>query len=203
MEMETHETVQAFIDSLLSVIEASPVTPRNSDIEPLLSALRSESIETGVVANDGIPALDHLPFAIRNAQKGPPKIRGLANCFQAISGRLPWYRRQEPARPDFMRGHANAFIIGSKGLEQRCDVVVGVSLLAPEIEYPDHNHPPEELYVVMSDGDWRQNKNPWHAPGLGGLVCNPGNITHSMRAGPKPLLAIWCLWMQGKTARAD
>ena len=194
MEMETHETVQAFIDSLLSVIEASQGTPINSDIEPLLSALRCASIETGVAANDGIPALDHLPFAIRNAQKGPPKIRALANCLQEIAGELTWYQRQQPALSDFMRGHANAFIIGPNGLEKRSDIVVGVSLLAPGIEYPDHNHPPEELYVVMSDGEWRQNNNPWQAPGLGGLVCNPANITHSMRSGPKPLLAVWCLW---------
>ncbi|MDG2204840.1 MAG: dimethylsulfonioproprionate lyase family protein [Alphaproteobacteria bacterium] len=153
-----------------------------------------------MAASHGIPALGHLPFAIRNAQSGPSEIRALANCLQEMAGELPWYQRQEPALPDFMRGHANAFIIGPSGLEQRSDVIVGVSLLAPEIEYPGHNHPPEELYVVMSDGDWRQNKNPWHAPGLGGLVCNPANITHSMRSGPKPLLAIWCLWTQMENA---
>ena len=196
--MVSHKTVQAFVDSLLSVIEAVPGACFSSDIEPLLSGLRCENIETGVAANHGIPALDHLPFAIRNAQSGPSEIRALANCLQEIAGELPWYQRQEPALPDFMRGHANAFIIGPQGLEQRCDIAVGVSLLAPEIEYPDHNHPPEELYVVMSDGDWRQNSNSWHTPGLGSLVFNPANITHSMRSGPKPLLAIWCLWTQGK-----
>ena len=192
--MVSHKTVQAFIESLLSVIEAASGPPCNSDIEPLLSGLRCQNIETGVAANHGIPTLDHLPFAIRNAQSGPPEIRALANCLQEIAGELPWYQRQEPALSDFMRGHANAFIIGPNGLEQRSDIVVGVSLLAPKIEYPDHNHPPEELYVVMSEGDWRQNDNPWHAPGLGGFVCNPANITHSMRSGSKPLLAIWCLW---------
>ena len=198
--MVSHNTVQAFIDSLLSLIEAAPGASCSSDIEPLLSGLRCENIETGVAASHNIPALGHLPFAIRNAQSGPSEIRALANCLQEMAGELTWYQRQEPALPDFMRGHANAFIIGPSGLEQRSDVIVGVSLLAPEIEYPGHNHPPEELYVVMSDGDWRQNKNPWHAPGLGGLVCNPANITHSMRSGPKPLLAIWCLWTQMENA---
>ena len=195
--MESHKRIQAFIDSLLSAIETAPGAPCITEIPPLLSGLRGENIEAGAAANDGIPALVQLPFAIRNAQSGPPEICALANCLQAIAGNLPWYQRQEPALPDFMRGHANAFIIGPQGLEQRCDIVVGVSLLAPGIEYPDHNHPPKELYVVMSDGDWRQNSNPWQAPGLGSLVFNPANITHSMRSGPKPLLAIWCLWTQG------
>ena len=124
----------------------------------------------------------------------PAAFEFMAESFEKLVDWLPWYQRQEPALPDFMHGHANAFIIGPQGLEERGGVTVGVSFLAPGVEYPNHNHPPQELYVVMSDGDWRQNDDPWHAPGLGGLVYNPANITHSMRSSQQPLLAIWCLW---------
>lgn len=183
------------IYNLLLVIEAAPGVHCNNEIKPLLSGLRCDNIEMEAAANQGMPVRDHLPFAIRNAQSGPPEIRPLANYLQEIAPKLAWYQRQELDLPDFMGGHANVFIIGPNGLEQRSDVVVSVSLLQPEIEYPDHNHPPKELYVVLSDGDWRQNNNPWYTPGLGGLVCNPANIAHSMCSGPKPLLVIWCLWM--------
>ena len=194
MNMVSHETVQALIDGLLSAIDAAPDVPDNSDIEPLLLGLRCEGEPTGVRAKGGMPALDHLPVAIRNAGSGPDEIRSLAESFEKLADSLPWYQRQEPALPDFMHGHANAFIIGPQGLEERGGVTVGVSFLAPGVEYPNHNHPPQELYVVMSEGDWRQNDDPWHAPGLGGLVYNPANITHSMRSSQQPLLAIWCLW---------
>ena len=198
MNIGNHKTIQTFIYNLFVVIEAAPGAHCNNDIKPLLSGLRCENIEMEVAANQGIPVLDHLPFAIRNAQSGPSEICALANCLQRIAGNLSWHQRQEPALLDFMRGHANAFILGPQGHEQRGDIVVGVSLLAPGIEYPDHNHLPKELYVVMSDGYWRQNNNPWHAPGPGGLVFNPANITHSMRSGSEPLLTIWCLWTPGK-----
>ena len=93
-----------------------------------------------------------------------------------------------------MRGHANAYVIGPKGLEKRGKAIVGASLVAPDLQYPDHHHPPEELYIALSDGEWRQNEEAWHTPGLGGLVHNPSNVTHSMRAKSEPLLAVWCLW---------
>jgi quercetin dioxygenase-like cupin family protein len=97
--------------------------------------------------------------------------------------------------PTFAAGHANANLLGPypEALERRDDVWVGVSLMAPEITYPDHNHPPEEVYLALSRGYWRQNTHPWHEPGIGGVVYNPPGITHAMRSGPEPFLAIWCL----------
>ena len=94
-------------------------------------------------------------------------------------------------------GHANALIVGPDGLEPREDARVGVSLMAPAVQYPDHRHPPEEVYVALSPGEWRQGDGPWHAPGPGGLVYNPPGIVHAMRSGKTPLLAIWCLWVGG------
>jgi quercetin dioxygenase-like cupin family protein len=60
--------------------------------------------------------------------------------------------------------------------------------------YPDHRHPPEEIYIAMSRGEWRQASNPWHEPGIGNLVYNPPNIVHAMRSADQPLLAVWFLW---------
>ncbi|MBL8893493.1 MAG: hypothetical protein JNJ53_02765 [Rhizobiales bacterium] len=35
------------------------------------------------------------------------------------------------------------------GLEVRHDVGVDVSILAPHVTYPKHNHPPDEIYAVL------------------------------------------------------
>jgi len=93
-----------------------------------------------------------------------------------------------------MSGHANTIVIGPRGVDSREDAIVGVTAMAPNLEYPDHRHPPQELYIALSDGEWRQNDSQWCKPGLGGLVYNPSNVLHGMRAGSKPLVAIWCLW---------
>jgi hypothetical protein len=39
--------------------------------------------------------------------------------------------------------------------------------MAPNTRYPDHRHPPEEIYVVLSGGQWRQASGPWYEPGIG------------------------------------
>ena len=91
---------------------------------------------------------------------------------------------------------ANATITGPEGLEIRRDVWIGVSLMAPHTRYSDQRHPPEEIYVVLSDGQWCQASGPWHEPGIGGLVYNPPNVAHAMRSTERPLLALWFLWTE-------
>ncbi len=113
-----------------------------------------------------------------------------------IEPQLDWKVRPgaEAHGKAFLHGHANATIVGREGLEIRDDVWIGVSLMAPQTRYPDHRHPPEEIYVVLSDGEWRQADNAWHVPGVGGLVYNPSNIVHAMRSADQPLLALWFLY---------
>ena len=48
----------------------------------------------------------------------------------------------------------------------------------------------------FSEGEWRQEANPWLARTSGETIHNPPNIWHAMKAGNKPLLAIWMLWME-------
>ena len=197
MTIVSGSPVQYFVDQLLAILQPHQTSLCNDkpDIKPLITGLKRPGKPTDAIPNCGLPALQYLNDAIQNGYAGSTPIKGVVRSFKNISDGLPWYRRDEPGLSGFMNGHANAFIIGPKGLEERSrGVLVGVSLLAPEVSYPNHHHPPEELYIVMSEGEWRQNDAPWHSPGIGGFVHNPPNIAHSMRATTKPLLAIWCLW---------
>ena len=86
-------------------------------------------------------------------------------------------------------------IVGPNGLEDRHDVWVGLSLLAPGVRYPDHNHSPEEIYLVLTDGQFRQGDGGWFTPGLGGTFYNEPSIRHAMASpAATPLLAVWCLF---------
>ena len=66
---------------------------------------------------------------------------------------------------------------------------------APDTRYPDHRHPPQEIYAELSPGECKQNAGPWHAPGIGRAAHNTSNIIHGMRSRDLPLLAVWRLWM--------
>lgn len=141
------------------------------------------------------PACAALADAYAEAETAP--AAELAAAFRAIEPNLAWHVRLDRGSPDadFASAHANAVIVGDGGLEARSDVRIGASLLAPETDYPDHRHPPEEVYVALTGGSWRQELGPWVEPGAGGTFHNTPNILHGMRSGPRPLLAIWTLNM--------
>jgi len=118
----------------------------------------------------------------------------LAAAFQALEPELPWRTRSMAnARPDFAEGHASARLLDPNGLEQRGGLVAGLSLVAPGVTYPEHDHPPEEIYLVLSGGEWWRAGGAWHAPGQCGIVHNPPGIRHAMRGTSVPLLAVWFL----------
>ncbi|WP_417225646.1 dimethylsulfonioproprionate lyase family protein [Amphritea sp.] len=123
----------------------------------------------------------------------PPQLRSLAQACFSLADLLFWFQRSSPQHPDFMAGHINAEIIGPRGLERRDDITVGISLMRPGLTYPDHHHLPEEIYLVLSHGLWRQADDFWWSPGIGGYVYNPSHIVHAMRSVDTPLLALWCL----------
>lgn len=136
-----------------------------------------------------LPVCDWIAPAIA-AQHSP-----LAAAYSALQHGLNWGRRKtaDPANTDFWNGHANAMILGPGGLEERSDVWVGATVMAPGTLYPDHNHPPAEVYLPLSPGEWWNAEMDWTDPGPDGFIYNPPGILHAMRAGAKPFLALWFL----------
>ena len=130
------------------------------------------------------PACAHLPAALAAT---PP---ALGEAFRALEPQLAWRAGERSGLGAF---YAGAPVLGPAGLQQRGGLVAGISLLAPGATYPDHDHPPEEIYLALSGGEWWNAETPWHAPGPGGIVHNPPGILHAMRGTEVPLLAIWFL----------
>ena len=141
-----------------------------------------------------LPACSSLPQALRTAVATPALAR-VAAAFGALEPSLAWSRRDggPSAGASFMGGHANAMVVGPGGIENRDDAWVGVSLLAPHVRYPDHRHDPEEAYLALSPGEFRQADGRWFEPGVGGTFFNKPGIVHAMRSGQAPLFAVWCL----------
>jgi quercetin dioxygenase-like cupin family protein len=175
--------------------------PVRAASDRIFAALRTPTVQGQRSSAVRLPVCRHLGAAMENLSPQAGSVRALADAFAVIEPQLSWKVRPgaEAHGEAFMKGHANATIVGAEGLEIRSDVWIGVSLLAPDIRYPDHRHPPEEIYVVMSDGQWRQADDPWHEPGVGGLVYNPSNIMHAMRSTERPLLAVWFLSIEQNT----
>ncbi|MFK7890427.1 MAG: dimethylsulfonioproprionate lyase family protein [Granulosicoccus sp.] len=201
------QLLQDFLTSMYAAIVEQP----NINSEAVLTAERIfGALETPMGATrlppSKLPICELLPTVARELSRkiqpgadsasAPSKAVAHAQALAALSARLRWYRRQGADRigEPFISGHANATVIGEGGLEEHDGIWIGVSLMAPGITYPEHRHPPEEVYVVLSPGEWQQSGGAWHKPGVGGIVYNPPDILHAMRSGSAPLLASWCLW---------
>lgn len=196
---ERDNNLQRLLDALATAIRVAPAATAGTSTfgDRLFTPLGEVGRPVGGAVASRLPVCGHLAAAMDVARDGPEPLPGLVDAFAAVEPCLAWQRRRgaEEVEGQFADNHANAVIVGAGGLEERDDVRVGVSLVAPGVVYPRHRHPPEELYVVLSAGRWRQNDEPWFARGSGELIHNPPNIWHAMRAGDVPLLAIWCLWM--------
>ena len=161
----------------------------------IFSALSRRAGPVSSAPPQDLPVCRLLAEALEPSIAAPAPLSTMGEALATLSPRLSWYRRRnaDPADAVFWDGHANATIVGLGGLEERPDVWIGATLMAPNVTYVDHHHPPEEVYVALTAGEWWNAEMDWTDPGLGGLIYNPPSILHAMRSGPKPFLAIWCL----------
>lgn len=195
--------LQALLDLLLEGIAArADAWPGGADalqrVRAALAAVAEPVQRTNLPEPPPVvPAM--LSQALADARAAGGYAASVAEALSRTLPQITWYLREglTPTREDFADRHALATLIGPSDrlgvLEVRDDVRVGISLVAPQTEYPDHRHPPEELYLALTPGEWRQDLGPWFEPGPGGVVFNTSNILHGMRAGAEPQLALWCL----------
>ncbi|MBB5223862.1 hypothetical protein HNP73_003816 [Amaricoccus macauensis] len=195
--MRRDPALQSFVDALLAAYaEVIPGAEAADSLERITAALASPGTRRER-AGGRLPVCAHLDAAL-GVEPGRPSLRRLVEAFRGIEPDLEWVRRashDETASENFADGHANAMILGPAGLENRRDIWIGVSLLAPHVRYTDHSHAPEETYLVLSPGEFRQGGGDWFEPGVGGSFHNTPHIVHAMRSGEAPLFAFWSLWV--------
>jgi len=176
------------------LFRAAPDAPSHQMAHEIFQALDGPLRENAIQPCH-VAACRHLSTAFDLACSGETPVAHAARALRTIEPAFRWWTRADADTygASFADSHANATIIGPTGLANHDTVQVGVSLVGPKTRYPDHDHPPEEVYLVMSPGEWCNADVSWHEPGMGGIVHNPPGITHAMRTQDDPLLAVWCL----------
>lgn len=192
---ERSEDLQLFVDTAFVAFDQFARAPeaRGSMREIFAALEKPGQMRSG--PGSRLPVCGELDAAL-SIDTPHSALQRLIERFKAIEPQLEWRRRpthDATASENFVDGHANAMIIGPGGLEQRGDIWLGVSLLAPGVRYPDHNHGPEEVYLVLSEGEFQQGEGDWFSHGIGGPFYNLPGIKHAMRSVGTPLFALWAL----------
>ena len=192
--IQRHQHLQRFVEAAAASFDRCATDPASQrSLARIFSALGTAA---GPIASPAghLPVCAHLDAAL-DLHTSDRFLLDLVAAFRDIEPSLQWRRRSADASAsdNFTDGHANVLIFGPGGLEDRRDVWLGATLMAPQVRYPDHDHAPEETYLVLSEGEFWHG-GPWFAPGVGGSFYNPPGIRHAMRSGDRPLFAFWALW---------
>lgn len=194
------EGLQRLVEAAFNGFDLCAGAPASRrSIANIFSALETPAAEAAG-PGERLPVCSYLDQALE-VRTSSPVLLDLVAAFRAVEPSLRWRRRASnaTASENFPDGHANAMILGPGGLEDRRDAWLGVTLMAPCVRYPDHDHAPEETYLVLSEGEFRHGDSSWFAPGIGGSFFNPPGIRHAMRSGDRPLFAFWALWAGSPT----
>lgn len=140
--------------------------------------------------------LDRLAALARNAEQ--PLVDLLARQREAFR----WGQTYTTAdfSQHFIDNYGWMELFGTRGHFDNQMAAGGFLILGPGIEYPDHRHVAEELYVPLAGrAEWRKGEGPFLSRMPGEVIHHLSRVNHAMRTGAEPLLALY-LWRGGPLA---
>ncbi|TIP82057.1 MAG: transcriptional regulator [Mesorhizobium sp.] len=88
-------------------------------------------------------------------------------------------------------------VFGTRGHFVNDEVAAGLLILGPDIVYPDHHHVAEEIYIPLTGGtQWRMGEGDFRRREAGEVIHHASDVSHAMRTGKEPLLALY-IWRGG------
>jgi len=147
-----------------------------------------------------LACLRHLD---RAAEIAPPFALPLVRLLADHRAAFRWGQTYTEA--DFDRAFIDNYgwleVFGTRGHFASDAVAGGVLILGPDLTYPDHHHVAEEIYVPLTGGaEWRMGDEAFRVRAAGQVVHHASNVSHAVRTGGEPLLALY-LWRGGPLAQ--
>lgn len=143
--------------------------------------------------------LRHLDRAV---ELTPPAAKPLVKLLAEQRNDLHWGQTYSEADfgPAFIDNYGWLEVFGTRGHFANDEAAAGLLILGPEIVYPDHHHVAEEIYIPLTGGtEWRMGEGSFRMRAAGEVVHHASNVSHAMRTGKEPLLALY-IWRGGPLA---
>lgn len=147
-----------------------------------------------------------LPGSIlldRTVQLASDATLPLASALAGCRDELRWGQTYtaDDFGQHFIDNYGWVELFGTRGHFANEQLAAGFLILGPGIEYPDHHHIAEELYIPLTGGTaWRMGDEPFRLRAAGEVIHHASNVNHAMKTGSDPLLALY-LWRGGPLAQ--
>jgi mannose-6-phosphate isomerase-like protein (cupin superfamily) len=127
--------------------------------------------------------------------------RPLLRSFIKHNQRLHWeqtYRKQDGLVSDAMlAAYGFAEIIGLRGPFVSDRIRAGIAVWGTQVEYPQHQHQAEEVYIVLAgSADFSFDNNTAETRGAGDVIFVESNRRHGFRTADESLVVFY-LWQAG------
>lgn len=173
-----------------------------------LDTLSARDVTDPAPVGSSLPVLRHVGDAVARSESTPD--RDLVAAFAAVAGTASWTQTAsyltDPPSAGFLDQYAHATLLGhpdgAGSGPQANDVSLGLLLLGPDVLYPPHRHPADEVYLALTEAAWMHNDGSYRPQPVGALVHHESWQPHGMRTVGRPLLAIY-LWTGDVTTPSE
>jgi len=184
------------IINLVDIIYKYLASIDDSKLFTFLANWPSSSFKFRSTSNHLLPVMSYLSEIESNENDGSLAV---INCLKECAESLYWGQTYttEDFDETFLSNYGWTEIIGLRGPVASNDIACGFLMLGPDTEYPKHSHEAEEIYIPFNSQTlWIKGNENWMPEQVGVPIYHPSRITHGMRTGPSPLLALY-LWQGG------
>ncbi len=139
-----------------------------------------------------LPVIKHLEDALLVSQDYCLAHLGasLAGCLDRLSWSQNRAYVEMGGQDEFLAGYGFAPLSSAEGPIKRAVPMGGFILLAPNLLYPGHYHPPREIYLILTPGArWKIEDGDWFDVAPGDLILHQPSVVHATMTGDEPFLA--------------
>ena len=181
------ESIQTAVDTLLTAITAEFDRGSSDACRRTVDLLQSVDTTISTEPVQPISSLDtlcDLPGPILKLLQSESQMPSVCEII-AVAKELQWHESARSHTP-------YSQLIGPTGLVKHRSFRVGLFALISGIDYADHVHPADEVYIVLAGcGSWSLDGGPYQAKGAGDIIDIPSMMTHAMRTNTTPALTVY------------
>ena len=194
MDMNAQQQDQELLESVSNFTLEHP-HPQVAGFKP---AMRNWGTDWKATSAEYLPVADFLAAA---PGRCAATSQQLLRTFARHNQRLRWeqsYRKQDGLVPEAMLdAYGFAEIIGLRGPFVSARIRAGIAIWGAQIDYPQHQHQAEEIYVLLTgSAEFSFDNSTTQTQRAGDVVFVESNRRHGFHSGDESLVVFY-LWQAG------